>query len=156
MAFSLDVFQIIFFVLLLGLGSEIALYLWCYSSSSFKSINESIVRLSRKANALKGTPQYYKQRQNKKNDRFEAGLKKEATKELAVLKVKQSVVVSRLSAPIHSFWSCIPNSKYIAYIAGCLWGSGNVLVSDYPVSFRGLFKTHRQSRQGNAQLCVCT
>ena len=29
----------------------------------------------------------------------EAGLKKDATKELAVLKVKQSVVVSRLSAP---------------------------------------------------------
>ncbi|KAL3157131.1 hypothetical protein ABBQ38_001374 [Trebouxia sp. C0009 RCD-2024] len=94
MAFSLDVFQVIFFVLLLGIGSEIALYLWCYQAPSFKSINESIVKLSRKANALKGTPQYYKQRQNKKNDRFEAGLKKEATKELAVLKVKQSIVAA--------------------------------------------------------------
>ena len=96
MAFSMDVFQVIFFVLLLGIGSEIALYLWCYQSSSFKSINESIVKQSRKASALKGTPQYYKQRQNKKNDRFEAGLKKDATKELAVLKVKQSIVVSML------------------------------------------------------------
>ena len=100
MAFSLDVFSIILFVLLLGLGSEIALYLWCYQSPAFKSINESIVKQSRKSGALKGTPQYYKQKQNKKNDRHEAGLKREATKELAVLKVKQSIVVSHCAAAI--------------------------------------------------------
>ena len=110
MAFSLDVFQIIFFVFLLALGSEIALYLWCYQSSSFKSINESIVKQSRKASALKGTPQYYSQKHNKKNDRFEAGLKKDATKELAVLKVKQSVVVSRLPASLAGLCSCSPSS----------------------------------------------
>ena len=100
MAFSLDVFQIIFFVLLLGLGSEIALWLWCYQSPSFKSINESIVKQSRKSTALKGTPQYYKQKQNKRNDRFGAALKKEADKELAVLKVKQSIVVTFLPSQI--------------------------------------------------------
>ncbi len=95
MAFSYDVFQIIFFVFLLGFGSEIALYIWCYRSPSFKSINESIVKQSRKSDAIKGTPQQMvKQNKSKKMERFEGSLKKEATKELAVLKVKQSLVVS--------------------------------------------------------------
>lgn len=94
MAFSYDVFQVIIFVFLLGLGSEVALYLWCYRSPSFRTINESIVRQSRKADALKGTPQHVvKQSKTKKMERFEGSLKKEATKELAVLKVKQSLVV---------------------------------------------------------------
>lgn len=93
MAFSYDVFQVIIFVFLLGLGSEIALYLWCYRSSSFRTINESIVRQSRKADAMKGAPQYaMKQNKSKKMERFEGTLKREATKELAVLKVKQSLV----------------------------------------------------------------
>lgn len=93
MAFSYDVFQVIIFVFLLGLGSEVALYLWCYRSPSFRTINESIVRQSRKADALKGTPQHVvKQSKTKKMERFEGSLKKEATKELAVLKVKQSLV----------------------------------------------------------------
>ena len=131
MAFSLDVFQIIFFVFLLALGSEIALYLWCYQSSSFKSINESIVKQSRKASALRGTPQYYNQKQNKKNDRFEAGLKKDATKELAVLKVKQSVVVSRLSAPCsRRLFSLVELKHFGVCIAGCSWGCSNVLDSE--------------------------
>ena len=125
MAFSLDVFQIIFFVFLLALGSEIALYLWCYQSSSFKSINESIVKQSRKASALKGTPQYYSLKQNKKNDRFEAGLKKDATKELAVLKVKQSVVVSRLSASVKGAWfCCLSSSTLISALQAALGAVG--------------------------------
>ena len=94
MAFSYDVFQVIIFVFLLGLGSEIALYLWCYRSSSFRTINDSIVRQSRKADAMKGAPQHaMKQNKSKKMERFEGTLKREATKELAVLKVKQSLVV---------------------------------------------------------------
>lgn len=95
MVFSYDVYQVIVIVFLLGIGSEIALYLWCYRSPSFRTINESIIRQSRKTDAIKGTPQYMvKQNKSKKMERFEGSLKKEATKELAVLKVKQSLVVS--------------------------------------------------------------
>jgi len=43
---------------------------------------------------MKGASQYaMKQNKSKKMERFEGTLKREATKELAVLKVKQSLVV---------------------------------------------------------------
>ena len=97
MAFPYEAFQVILFVLLLGLGSEIALYLWCYRAPSFRTINEAIVKQSRKSDALRGTPQYLlKQNRSKKLERFEGSVKREATKELSVLKFKQTLVVSKI------------------------------------------------------------
>ena len=91
MAFSFDVFQIVFFVFLLGLGSEVVLYIWCYQSSSFRTIDQAINKQSRKSDGVKGP--IAKSNRTKKTERVEGSLKKAATKELAVMKVKQSLVV---------------------------------------------------------------
>ena len=99
MAYSYDVFQIVFFVLLLALGSELVLYLWCYQSPSFRTIDQAINKQSRKSDGSKGSSGYgVKQNKSKKSERVEGSLKKAATRELAVMKVKQSLVVSAKQA----------------------------------------------------------
>ena len=91
MAFSYDALQIVFFVLLLGLGSEVVLFIWCYQSSSFRTIDQAINKQPRKSDSVKGS--VAKSGRAKKSERIEGSLKKAATKELAVMKVKQSLVV---------------------------------------------------------------
>lgn len=97
--FPSEIVQITVFVFLLGLGSEIVLYLWCYRSPSFRAINASITKQSRKLEAAQATS-YSAKQATKKQERLQAGLKQEATKELAVLKVKQTVVASIISAQL--------------------------------------------------------
>lgn len=95
MVFPSEIVEVVTFVFLLGLASEIILYLWCYSTPSFRTINASITRQSRKLETMR-TSTFSAQPKSKKAERLEKGMKQEATKELAVLKVKQTIVVSTL------------------------------------------------------------
>jgi len=92
MVFPSEIVEVVTFVFLLGLASEIILYLWCYSTPSFRTINASITRQSRKLETLKLASTFSAQPKSKKAERLEKGMKQEATKELAVLKVKQTIV----------------------------------------------------------------
>lgn len=89
--FPSELFQVVIFVFLLSLASEIVLYLWCYSAPSFRTINASITKQSRKLDNLNSTT-FSAAHKSKKAERLEKGMKQEATKELAVLKVKQTTV----------------------------------------------------------------
>lgn len=94
--FPSELFQVVIFVFLLSLASEIVLYLWCYSAPSFRTINASITKQSRKLDNLNSTT-FSAAHKSKKAERLEKGMKQEATKELAVLKVKQTTVVSTVN-----------------------------------------------------------
>ena len=104
MVFPSEIVEVVTFVFLLGLASEIILYLWCYSTPSFRTINASITRQSRK---LERTSTFSAQPKSKKAERLEKGMKQEATKELAVLKVKQTIVVNTLKLVKHPFANSI-------------------------------------------------
>lgn len=120
--FPSEVVQVVVFVSLLSLASEIVLYLWCYSTPSFRTINASINKQSRKLDSLTNSSSSSLSK-SKKTERLEKNMKQEATKELAVLKVKQTVVVSHVKVAMwaaHIHVTC-PNSTHFCAVSsgGC-------------------------------------
>lgn len=110
MVFPSEALQVVIFVLLLSLASEISLYLWCYSAPSFRTINANVTKQCRKLESIR-LASLSAQPKSKKAERLEKGMKQDATKELAVLKVKQTVVASTLDtaqALSHSFCLTMP------------------------------------------------
>ncbi len=84
-------------VLLVSVGAalftETVMYLWCYKRSSFRSLNEQIDKASKQLDTLKSLSISQRRSMGKKAERLENMFKREAAKEIAVLRLKQTLVV---------------------------------------------------------------
>ena len=94
-----ELVMVMFYLTIAAVATEVILWVWHYRRPSFRQINEQIEKASRKMDAMKATGAKKSAKQKNLADRMEKGLKREAYKEMALFKFKQSLVVRlRLTA----------------------------------------------------------
>ena len=116
-----EIIRVMLYLTAAAVATELILWVWCYRSPSFKSINEQVEKTSRKMDAMKASGKQKSAKQRSLADRMEKGIKREAAKEMAVFRFKQSLVVCD-TAP------CMPlmPQGHDSY-AGCCPAEGSML-----------------------------
>ena len=88
-----EIIRVMLYLTAAAVATELILWVWCYRSPSFRSINEQVEKTSRKMEAMKASGKQKSAKQRRLADRMEKGIKREAAKEMAVFRFKQSLVV---------------------------------------------------------------
>ena len=88
-----EIIRVMLYLTAAAVATELILWVWCYRSPAFKSINEQVEKTSRKMDAMKASGRQKSAKQRSLADRMEKGIKREAAKEMAVFRFKQSLVV---------------------------------------------------------------
>ena len=88
-----EIVRVMLYLTAAAVATELILWVWCYRSPSFRSINEQVEKTSRKMDAMKASGKQKSAKQRSLADRMEKGIKREAAKEMAVFRFKQSLVV---------------------------------------------------------------
>ena len=94
MVLDSGIFVVIAAVALSTIMTEVVLYLWVYRTPSFRAVRDQLELFQQSQDSLAAGPKL--RNKGRKAEREEDRLKREVTKEMSKLRLKQAVVVSIL------------------------------------------------------------
>ncbi|KAK9820071.1 hypothetical protein WJX72_005785 [[Myrmecia] bisecta] len=116
MVYSLDCLTIVAVCVIASFVSEGVLYFWIYRSASFRSLKDQLERTAKKLDVLKQqSVAVGKQKAKEKRvEKLESSIKREAAKELSIVRFKQAIVMFAFGIGLYNLmsrWYVAPVAK---------------------------------------------